>query len=550
MERTKLGLSKDKMYKALGEGERTSKKVASIRMSDGSTFKRKNANQYGTAEGGNDYTEKRSNRSDRFDLGGTADSAENGGANIGGTLGSSMMKRGGGLGEEFYEGQSIIMTDKSPYYGRMNKMMKRVVSPYINKELVIDKITKSKPHNLAKVFLRSSGEKAPFDVVLNKKYIQQYANGGGLANVPETFPETDAMSYGEGGGTKGYKLTLKSWDADVYEDDYNEGEGKNVNSFNEKVNKSFSSGEELLKYISDFVLYHPLKKEDYSIMDDGRIVTSVLVDEDNSSASAREVEEWKNGNKKLYSANYNFYVTLTQEKTPSADELSKLLGISVYKNGGSVKVGDKVILPEIKMRDGKTQFEKVENGEVLSIENGIYDVLNPKTNRIHRVTLNQIKYKKGGSTVKDNRMNERTRAVILKIQKTGIHPDDVSPNFVNEIAYDNGIELKSEEVVFISDNYGKKSMANGGSTKGFVSYKTGGKVGNKTIEKRLEQLRKELRAERISYGELVELQSLAKYIDKNDVELLEAAGVPEFDEDEKHAEGGSTKGFEYTIGGL
>jgi hypothetical protein len=67
-----------------------------------------------------------------------------------------------------------------------------------------------------------------------------------------------------------------------------------------------------------------------------------------------------------------------------------------YKKGGSVKVGDKVMLPEIKMRDGKIQFEEVENGKVLSIENGIYDVLNPKTNRIHRVTLNQIKYANGG----------------------------------------------------------------------------------------------------------------------------------------------------------
>ena len=49
----------------------------------------------------------------------------------------------------------------------------------------------------------------------------------------------------------------------------------------------------------------------------------------------------------------------------------------------------------------------------------------------------------------------------------------------------------------------------------------------KEIKKRLEYLRKELRAERISYGELVELQSLAKHIEPNDVELLEAAGVPE-----------------------
>ena len=47
------------------------------------------------------------------------------------------------------------------------------------------------------------------------------------------------------------------------------------------------------------------------------------------------------------------------------------------------------------------------------------------------------------------------------------------------------------------------------------------------IKKRLEYLREELRQERISYGELAELQSLAEHIDSDDVELLEAAGVPE-----------------------
>ena len=51
------------------------------------------------------------------------------------------------------------------------------------------------------------------------------------------------------------------------------------------------------------------------------------------------------------------------------------------------------------------------------------------------------------------------------------------------------------------------------------------------IKKRLEEIRKELRKGKISYGELSELQSLAKYIEKGDVELLEAAGVPEFPED-------------------
>jgi preprotein translocase subunit SecA len=49
----------------------------------------------------------------------------------------------------------------------------------------------------------------------------------------------------------------------------------------------------------------------------------------------------------------------------------------------------------------------------------------------------------------------------------------------------------------------------------------------KEIKKRLEYLRGELRKECISYDELFELQSLIIYIDRSDVELLEAAGVPE-----------------------
>ena len=52
-------------------------------------------------------------------------------------------------------------------------------------------------------------------------------------------------------------------------------------------------------------------------------------------------------------------------------------------------------------------------------------------------------------------------------------------------------------------------------------------MSNNTIKERLEYLRGELRAERISYAELAELQSLAEYIEPGDVELLEAAGVPE-----------------------
>jgi len=47
------------------------------------------------------------------------------------------------------------------------------------------------------------------------------------------------------------------------------------------------------------------------------------------------------------------------------------------------------------------------------------------------------------------------------------------------------------------------------------------------IKERLECLREEIEAERISYEEIAELQSLAEHIDPDDKLLLEWAGVPE-----------------------
>lgn len=49
----------------------------------------------------------------------------------------------------------------------------------------------------------------------------------------------------------------------------------------------------------------------------------------------------------------------------------------------------------------------------------------------------------------------------------------------------------------------------------------------KKIEARLEELRIEIQAERISYGEIAELESLSDFIDPNDVELLQWANVEE-----------------------
>jgi hypothetical protein len=53
---------------------------------------------------------------------------------------------------------------------------------------------------------------------------------------------------------------------------------------------------------------------------------------------------------------------------------------------------------------------------------------------------------------------------------------------------------------------------------------------SKEIENRLECLRKEIVAERISTGEILELQSLSKHIPSDDVLLREWAGEAEYDE--------------------
>lgn len=47
------------------------------------------------------------------------------------------------------------------------------------------------------------------------------------------------------------------------------------------------------------------------------------------------------------------------------------------------------------------------------------------------------------------------------------------------------------------------------------------------IKERLEYLRGEIEAERISYGEIAELQTLKEHIEPDDVVLLEWAGVEE-----------------------
>lgn len=50
---------------------------------------------------------------------------------------------------------------------------------------------------------------------------------------------------------------------------------------------------------------------------------------------------------------------------------------------------------------------------------------------------------------------------------------------------------------------------------------------SKQIKKRLAYIQQEILAERISYCEIAELQSLAEFINPDDILLREWAGIPE-----------------------
>jgi len=61
-------------------------------------------------------------------------------------------------------------------------------------------------------------------------------------------------------------------------------------------------------------------------------------------------------------------------------------------------------------------------------------------------------------------------------------------------------------------------------------------MANLQVQKRLAYLRNEIEAERISLGEIIELQHLAEHIPEDDTLLREWAGIPENSENSENPE--------------
>lgn len=104
-----------------------------------------------------------------------------------------------------------------------------------------------------------------------------------------------------------------------------------------------------------------------------------------------------------------------------------------------------------------------------------------------------------------------------------------------------GTKFDGEEGIIASEdmNGGKYIVQLGDSMKGFkpgeILVKEGvyeaKKIKEKDAKKRLEQIRKSLRREDLSYGEIAELEALSDFIEADDIELRQAAGLPEAEYD-------------------
>jgi hypothetical protein len=112
---------------------------------------------------------------------------------------------------------------------------------------------------------------------------------------------------------------------------------------------------------------------------------------------------------------------------------------SMYGKGGNIKVGDVVNLPEIKK--GKVQFDKVENGVVKYIENGVYGVYNPKTKRIHQVLKSQIEtYGKGGNLKKKANYVPNYMVQSVEVERKGKTTDIDGANVIDGVYVKKGVK--------------------------------------------------------------------------------------------------------------
>lgn len=91
----------------------------------------------------------------------------------------------------------------------------------------------------------------------------------------------------------------------IFKDDFNDGEGEQVNSFELSANIKAETPEKAIEeYFGKTLYYHlDMTKTQKDEEKENVLYYSLLVDEDNTEAFEGDIELWKEGQKKLFSNN-------------------------------------------------------------------------------------------------------------------------------------------------------------------------------------------------------------------------------------------------------
>jgi negative regulator of sigma E activity len=122
---------------------------------------------------------------------------------------------------------------------------------------------------------------------------------------------------------------LKCKEVIIYEDDYEQGEGELVNSYNFSYNKRVQTITEILKYITNYVRGEKFDMKNWEY-EDGTARCSFLVDEDNTEPSNSQIKAWKEGKEKLYIAEVNVSITTVVGSYPTTDKEFEAEGITGF----------------------------------------------------------------------------------------------------------------------------------------------------------------------------------------------------------------------------
>ena len=185
--------------------------------------------------------------------------------------------------------------------------------------------------------------------------------------------------------------------------------------------------------------------------------------------------------------------------TEDPDEVGKKIDSVDYEDG--------IIFEELK---GLAMDAVIGIANEMGLEKTASEELSSKKTASLAETLN------GAKLVK---FDENSGLVYAWFGGTGVNIYDETGREVDYFSFSQGRNIEDIESL-IESHISESGIDSEASKKN-------SEMSSEKIKDRLEYLRGEIEAERISYGEILELQSLADYIEPGDVLLSEWAGIPE-----------------------